>query len=569
MNRPDAPRSGRSSRLSALLWVALAAMATLRFLFPPARIERPDRDFMGGGGRGRWNRGDVEIRAAKRPVPADLWRIQIEIKPADADKLRAYWWDGWHGAQRDRPEVPATVREGDTVYTNVAIHLKGSAGSFQHFDQRPALTLNFSKNAKGQNFHGYTKISLNNSRQDPSRISEIVCRELFDAAGVPVPRADHATVILNGRDLGLYVLTEGWGKPFLKRYYKNVAGNLYDGGFVQDINGNMGVNSGDNQEDRSDLRRLTAAANEPDRNKRWERLKEVLDVDRFATFLALEVMTCHWDGYALNRNNYRLFHDLESDKMIFMPHGMDQMFGWGRSSPNASIDPGMEGLVARAFVGTTNGHRLFRERIATLRTNLFDAQRLTNRVMELNRRIRPTLEAYGEDWAQAQDMAALELCRRIEERAQSITEQLSFPKEPLQFDPEGAVRLSGWKPRVTTQERRPIAFDRAELDGSGTLHITMARGGGAGSWRTRVLLDPGHYRIEGRARTSGVQGAGGVCLRISGSRNQSRASDDEWRTFAFDFEVSEPMSEVELVCELEARRGEAWFDETSLRLVRK
>ncbi|MCC7375849.1 MAG: CotH kinase family protein [Verrucomicrobiales bacterium] len=561
--------------MSMVLWVALVAMATLRFMFPPARVERPGRDFMGGGGGewrggGRWNRGDQDIRPAKGPVPGDLWRIQIEIQPSDADKLRSYWWDGWNGGGgNQRPEVPATIREGDTVYTNVAVHLKGSAGSFQAFDQRPALTLNFSKNAKGQKFHGFSKISLNNSRQDPSRISEIICRELFDAAGVPVPRADHATVILNGRDLGLYVLTEGWGKPFLKRYFTNADGNLYDGGFVQDVNGNMQVNSGEHQEDRSDLKRLIAAAKEPDRGKRWERLNEVLDVERFATFLALEVMTCHWDGYALNRNNYRAFHDLASDKFVFMPHGMDQMFGWARSSPNATIDPGMEGLVARAFVGTTNGHRMFRDRIAMLRTNLFDEVRLTNRVMEINRRIRPTLEAYGEDWAQAQDMAAIELCRRIEERARSITEQLGSPKEPLQFDPGGAVLLTGWKPRVTTQERRPISFDRDEGNGSKALHITMARSGGAGSWRTRVLLDPGEYRLEGRARTTGVEGAGGVCLRISGSRSQSRAAEGDWQEFHFDFEVSEPMSEIELICELESRRGEAWFEESSLRLVRR
>jgi hypothetical protein len=306
----------------------------------------------------------------------------------------------------------------------------------------------------------------------------------------------------------------------------------------------------------------------PDRGKRWERLTGVLDVERFATFLAMEVMTCHWDGYALNRNNYRVFHDLASDKFVFMPHGMDQMFGWARSSPNATIDPGMEGLVARAFVGTTNGHRMFRDRIALLRTNVFNEERLTNRVMELNRRIRPTLEAYGEDWAQAQDMAAIELCRRIEERARSISEQLSSPKESLQFDPGGAVLLTGWKPRVTTQERRPISFDRDERDGTKALHIAMARSGGAGSWRTRVMLDPGAYRLEGRAKTTSVEGSGGVCLRISGSRNQSRAADGGWQELKFDFEVSEPMSEVELICELESRRGEAWFEESSLRLVR-
>ena len=30
--------------------------------------------------------------------------------------------------------------------------------------------------------------------------------------------------------------------------------------------------------------------------------------DRFLSFLATEVMLCHWDGYALNRNNFRVYH---------------------------------------------------------------------------------------------------------------------------------------------------------------------------------------------------------------------------------------------------------------------
>ena len=27
---------------------------------------------------------------------------------------------------------------------------------------------------------------------------------------------------------------------------------------------------------------------------------------------AIEMMLCHWDGYTLNRNNWRVFHDLDS-----------------------------------------------------------------------------------------------------------------------------------------------------------------------------------------------------------------------------------------------------------------
>src|SRR5262249_6782602 len=140
---------------------------------------------------------------------AIIRRISIEISEDGMNTLRRYHWRrGGNG--NERVWVSATVRERNTVYTNVAAHLKGAAGSFRPVDDKPALTLNFGKWVEGQRFHGLQKISLNNSVQDPAYISEKLCRELYNRAGVPMPRADYAMAELNGRDLGLYVLTEGW-----------------------------------------------------------------------------------------------------------------------------------------------------------------------------------------------------------------------------------------------------------------------------------------------------------------------------------------------------------------------
>lgn len=68
----------------------------------------------------------------------------------------------WRQARPEQIDVRITVREGRKVYTNVALHLKGSY-SFQPIDAKPSVTLNFDKFAVGQRFHGLTKIHLNNS----------------------------------------------------------------------------------------------------------------------------------------------------------------------------------------------------------------------------------------------------------------------------------------------------------------------------------------------------------------------------------------------------------------------
>ena len=178
-------------------------------------------------------------------------------------------------SQSPRVFVRATVREGATVYTNVAIRLKAGVGSFRPVDQNPALTLKFDKFTEGQTFHGFKKIHLNNSVQDPTLLCEKLGRDLFLKAGVPTPRVAHAHVRLNGRDLGMYVLLEAADKQFLKRRFVNAKGNLYDGLNGRDINEGLPVNSGDNPADHTDLRQLMAAANEPELTRRLGRLEKV------------------------------------------------------------------------------------------------------------------------------------------------------------------------------------------------------------------------------------------------------------------------------------------------------
>ena len=89
-----------------------------------------------------------------------------------------------------------------------------------------------------------------------------------------------------------------------------------------------------------------------------------------------------------------------------------------------------------------------------------------------------------------------------------------------------------------------------------------------------VLLEEGEYRFEGKVKTQGlVLGQnitrGGVTLRLSGERAATmHPAVSEWQTITYDFSVT-GVADVELVCELRASSGRAWFDGDSLRLIRK
>lgn len=486
---------------------------------------------------------------------AQAHELRIEVPPAEIDLLK----------KDARLFARATVWEGTTVYKNVGIHLKGSAGSFRNLDDKPALTLNFGRFTAEQRFHGLRKIHLNNSVQDSSFLNENLAGGMFRAAGVPAARVAYALVEFNGRSLGPYVLKEGFTRDFLKLYFKKPTGNLYDMEPGREVTAQLKKDYGEGPNDWSDLQRLAAAASEPDPTRLWSRLHSVLDVDRFLSFMALEVMTCHWDGYCLGRNNFRVYHDMDTDKMLFFPHGMDQMFGAG-SAANAPLRPGMNGLVAQAILKTAEGRRQYRSTCATLFTNIFKVEVLTNRIHELARQLRPMLPDI--------DNQAAAVRQRIIERAADLQRQLNIPEPtPLPFT-QGLAKLAGWRPEPAQGDAHLDQLQDA--DGRRTLHIST-HAVTVASWRAKVLLDEGRYRLEGSARTAGVvatrderkgEGAG---LRISGattSRSNHLSGDSSWQKLTYEFAVPASSDEVDFVCELRASAGEVWFDADSLQLVK-
>jgi spore coat protein H len=500
-------------------------------------------------------------------------RIEIEIPPEGEEALRGWYWR--RGAVT-RPQARATVREGGHVYREVAVHLKGSAGSFRSIDDQPALTLKFDKFIPGQRFHGLKQLSLNNSLQDPSYLSEKICRELFTAAGVPAPRAAHALLQLNGRSLGLYVLLEGYNKQFLKRHFSNASGNLFDGGFVQDVSEYLSVNCGDNREDHAALSRLIEAASEPDEARRLAKLEEALDVERFLKFVALEALTCHWDGYTMNRNNYRVFHDLDSDRLMFLPHGLDQVFGVGRGSTSQPILPRARGMVAAAILESDAGRQRYLETLAGLFRRVFDVDRILRRVDEVSQPVRAALAESQPDRVQYFVDRVQDFKDSIRERIRNVESQLAggFASATARTSLSVNVPPGSWRPGTEAGDDR--VAEEAGADGRPCLVVRGGPDGAAATWRATMVLRPGRYRVEGRVRCREVEGEGGqgeegACLRVEGwSASRRLTGTSGFSTLAQSFRVGPGgPSEVEIVCELRSKAGEAWFDKQSLRIVRE
>ena len=465
-----------------------------------------------------------------------------------------------------KPEADATVLEGGREYLNVTVRLKGFS-SFQPIDARPSFTLHFDKRVPNQRFHGLAKISLNNSAQDPTRLHEALSREVFAAAGVPVPRATFALVTLNGRALGLYVLTEGFDKRFLERHFARTDGNLYEGGLLQDITSGLQQDTGKNPQSDAAVERLIRAAHEPDPQERFRALSAVLDLDRFLSMVAIETMLSHSDSYSMNRNNYRLYHDPATDRIVFMPHGMDRVLGTHRAALDLSIVPPRLGLVARALLSTAEGRRRYVDRVAALLEDVFRPDALCRRVREL-------------DGTTGLDNAA-ELCARITTRATELEFQLANRAALVAllptpaFDAAGKARIAGWRP--ASKLGQPLAsLSVASRDGVDVLLLQPTASSRGTLLQTRFSLPTGQYRIAGRVAVVGGDDSSGSTplsvslVRMSASRfayeRRSLGSGDIDVTFRVSDSVSP--EEIELTFEVPGVMSEAWIDASSLTLVR-
>jgi hypothetical protein len=296
-------------------------------------------------------------------------------------------------------------------------------------------------------------------------------------------------------------------------------------------------------------------------------------------------MMCDWDGYALNRNNYRIYNDPVSRKIVFMPHGLDQMFGVMRASTDMPLFPRMSGLVARGLLQTAQGRRQYREQIVRLMDSVYKVDALTNRAWQLAAQLRPALAERGPEAVRSHEREVRALCARITARAENIRDQLSAPETTLQFDAQGTAPLAEWRPRG--DYGKPVLEETAPGPQK-LLHISAENGSCVGVWSTRVRLEPGQYRFVGKVRCQGVvpdagDRRGGVGLRTAGRRfAQKLTGTSDWTEIVFDFDIGDNAGEfnfmapiqsespdMELICELRARAGEAWFDQGSLRLMRR
>jgi hypothetical protein len=314
------------------------------------------------------------------------------------------------------------VIAGSDTLTNVGIHCRGNP-SRELETGKPDLVVTFDKFVRKQRFRDQRRLVLQASRDDPSYVAAPIASEMFRQAGVPSPRCGFATVRFNGTDLGLYVLIEGVEKEFIRQHFGRVDGNLYDEGDPPDVTGRLEKARGSDRDDQSDVDSLAAVALLTEPGERWKQLQRRLDVDRFLTFTALEVLWWLSDSYSLDAKKFRLYNDPTSGRFVFFPKNIEEVL---RRTDGPAV-PDCKGVVARAVLTTPEGHARFRATLARLLETRFEPGKVQARARELAAEIRPA--AVGQDAAAARrfDDAVTRFCEAVSRRASFVASELKTP----------------------------------------------------------------------------------------------------------------------------------------------
>lgn len=499
-----------------------------------------------------------------RAWAADAWgdgpivaRVRISCSSATIAELRG----------KPRNWAPCVVATDGQPPVVARMRVKGSVGSFQPIDENPGLTLD------GQGdvavFRGLRRIHLDNAVQDPGRLDAAFGAAAFRRMGIESPRVQWAMVELNGRDLGWYVLREGFTAQFAARTGVGAGAVLAEPLAGGDVGGPFDLKVGSSEEQRQQARDLWARLGDlgrlEDPEARWDGMDRLVGIRELLDFAATEVVLAHRDGYALARNNYRLV--FAAGRVRWVPWGMDQLL----VSDGFTIQPEFSGQALRALRQAKGFESAWKDAVTRAAAAVLDPSWLETWVRETRDRVVPELPIRERS---RMDEGIRDLQRRLAGRRQFVNQVLSQWGEPAPAWTNGVLNLSGWKPFDVPPEGGAESLTNvAGL--AGPVLVLMAGPVTSSSWRAAVRLDPGEYRFIGRTRTSGVLPLPfgtrqGVALRVLGEGVQSLelVGDNNWRELSVDFRVADQPRIMSFVCELRGRAGQVWFDRGSLQLLR-
>lgn len=330
--------------------------------------------------------------------------VQITVAQQDWDTLRYQSRSFFTALSAERQFKPparpytyveASVSINGVMFPKVGLRKKGFIGSLS--ETRPSLKIKLNHIDKKGEIDGLTLLTLNNNKQDLSQTCQFMGYALFNATGSAAPRCAYAKVTVNGKNLGIYSHVESIREPLLKRAFGNADGTLYEGtvvDFYEEWDQSFEHKRGDDKRGRARINQLIDVLAVPQTTE--QDIGELVELDAFYRFWAVESLIGFWDGYSGNNNNFFIYLNPDTDKFHFLPWGADSLFVKMskldfQKNPRAPISVKTQGLIAYKLYQLESGRDRYRKAMLELLENHWDEGELLAEVDRISALIAPHL----------------------------------------------------------------------------------------------------------------------------------------------------------------------------------
>lgn len=183
------------------------------------------------------------------------------------------------------------------------------------------LLVKFNQFVTGQRYQGYTSIAIRTYgvSYDAALLNEPVTYAVFRAAGLPIPQSAYAGVRLNEGSEQLYTISDVINQTYIDHHFPDTKGVLYKAEvgttlryqgedpslYARSFTQQTRVNDADFGPLIEFMRFLT----ESDEAAFTSELENHLDVDSYATYLAINNLLVNADSMAGMGNNFYLYYD--------------------------------------------------------------------------------------------------------------------------------------------------------------------------------------------------------------------------------------------------------------------
>lgn len=397
--------------------------------------------------------------------------VQITLADEDWNKIRHQsrnFFEALNESRKTAPiDGPYTYVDGSVTidgvtFPNVGVRKKGFLGS--QSTTRPSLKIKLNHTDKNGGIEGLTNLTLNNNQQDASLVNQFVGYALFNAIGSPAPRCAYAKVTVNGVTLGIYSHVETVRRSMLKRAFGNNKGTLYEGPYVDFYEGWLGSfekKTGSDKKGRKKIKQLIEVLKGDGENIEQE-IGELVDLDSFYTFWAMEGLLGFWDGYSGNNNNFFIYLNPATDKFHFVPWGADSLFvkfSKLKYNPRAPISVKTQGLIAYKLYQLKSGRERYAEALNDILNKQWNEAELLAELDRIEAMVTPHLvpqskqsfggeekkRGGGETFAYALEGVRVFIRQRradiSKEIANGMPEWKAVPNEPLVMGSDSMFKL--------------------------------------------------------------------------------------------------------------------------------